>query len=202
MPYVTTRMPTDGSNTGNYVREWERGASGVGRIGSVMQQGSRQGLVFASASPIISPAATPSLRIWALVNPTGSGKTLYVHKVIMRHWATGTAATVVTWQLARTTDEPSGGTTLTPSRINQSATAPVGVPRTLPTAGTLETGLIDAEGSEVAAVSAPRYYPMWDSSGQWDEHIEVVAARALLINTNGTPDIDHRFSISAVWEEV
>jgi Glycine rich protein len=105
MPLSTIRFPAEG--VGPYGLTWDRGST-TGEMSGIFLPGSRQGQMFGATSSIISATATASLRIWRLTNPNASGKTVFVQRVRVFHWAVAAAATVVSFELAKTTDAPGG----------------------------------------------------------------------------------------------
>jgi hypothetical protein len=167
----------------------------------------RGGILYKSSSGLITATAVASQQLWHLLNPNASGKTIYIQEISVIGFNSAAAA-LIPIRLVRTSGTvPTGGSTLTPARVDGNATiGNVGVPR-FGGSGFLMTGITasgGAIGSAMLPLTAGATYPaLLYTDGQTFHRDLVVAANSgLLIDAIGTPNAAHRLTVDVVWEEV
>lgn len=157
------------------------------------------GLLCAVSSGLITLTATASLRIWGLFNPAGSGKTLYVHRIFGLAHATAAASTIAAL-LQETSDVTTTGTALTVAKPFNDVATPVANPRNLPTAGTVVAGNY---GSLILPTTSGAMISnwLWYDEQMPGRDLVIPAGTGILLQASGTPNINHRVQVDALWTE-
>ena len=124
-------------------------------------------------SGLITGAAAPQ-NLVTLENPTASGKTIYLNRIIVNGTIADKFSTPFVYRLSRTTALPTGGTTQTIQKRDSTDTAAVGVIRTAPTvtaaAGSIWTG------SPGLADKLTYFQSLTDPVATFEEKKEIVIA--------------------------
>ena len=162
----------------------------------------RGGVLYVANSAMISWAATASLRPWALFNPSGSGKTVYVRWIQATLWASA-AATVIPVQMTRITGLATTGTTITAARLDNAAlSGNVAAVRSLATAAAPAGTFVGRAMVTPATALAYERAMIWESYNDRAQMLPVAPNEALVWQVTGTPDADIRSWIDIFYEEV
>jgi hypothetical protein len=140
----------------------------------------------------------------SLENPSGSGRNLYLNRIIVNGTLNSVFSTPFIYSLTRTTGLPTGGTIQSSQKRNTLDGAPVGIVRVSPTAtaasGTIWTA---SPGVRAGGVGGGSFFQaIKESIATFNEQKEIVIApgEGLLI-TAGPNSIDWRHWANLHWNE-
>lgn len=167
---------------------------------------SRGGILFRSSSGLITATAVASQQLWSFFNPTGSGKTAYVHEINFIGFNSAAAALIPVRLVRTTSTAPSGGGVLTAVRPDGGTVNNVVIPR-LGGSGFLMTALVASGGnigSAILPLTAGATYPapLYVDRGDMSRDLIVPPGSGILLDAIGTPNAAHRLTVDVTWEEL
>lgn len=175
-------------------------ASSTGAIKTAsVGQREPEGEYYFGSSLIAGTAATQNLV--SLENPVGSGRNIYLNRVVVNGTIGDKFTTPFVYSVTRTAGLPTGGTTQTAQLRSTSDAAPIGVIRTAPIA-TAATGALWT-GSPGLFDKGAFFQSLVESVATFEEKKEVIIApgEAILI-TAGPNAITWSHWVNLHWNEV